>query len=90
MRRVFVDADGQNGEIGLVVVELEKRGQFHDAGHAPRGPEVEQHHRARGSLPDAPLLFVRDGKVGATLPVWQDARRGCRQATGPMEQEGSK
>jgi hypothetical protein len=39
---VLVDADGEDGEAGLVVVEFEKRWQFDDAGLAPSGPEVEQ------------------------------------------------
>jgi len=39
---VFVDADGQDGEVGLVVVQIEQGGQLHHARLAPGSPEVEQ------------------------------------------------
>ena len=43
---ILVDAHGQDDQVGLVVVELEKGRQFDDAGLAPGGPEVEQHNLA--------------------------------------------
>ena len=43
---VFVDADSDDGEIGLVAVQIDQRRQFFDAGTAPAGPEVEQNDLA--------------------------------------------
>lgn len=43
---IFIDADSENDEVGVVMVKLEKRGQFHNAGSAPRCPEVEQNDLA--------------------------------------------
>ena len=40
--RVFVDADGEDGEIGAVVVEFNESWHLLDARRAPGGPEVEQ------------------------------------------------
>jgi len=39
---VRVNADGENGDAGHVVVKLEERGQFLEAGLAPGGPEIDQ------------------------------------------------
>jgi len=39
---VFVDADGDDGQVGPVVVELEERRRFLNAGSAPGGPEIKQ------------------------------------------------
>ena len=44
--RIFVDADGQDGQVGLLVVQFEQRGHLLHAGRAPGRPEVEQHHLA--------------------------------------------
>ena len=43
---IFVDADGEDDQIGLIVVQIKQRWQFHKAGLAPSGPEVEQHNFA--------------------------------------------
>jgi len=43
---VFVDADGEDGVLGMLVVELGERGQLEDAGLAPACPEVKQHDLA--------------------------------------------
>ena len=40
--RIFVDADGEDGQIGLIAVEFEERGQFDDARLALTPPEIEQ------------------------------------------------
>lgn len=39
---VFIDADGNDGNAGQLVVEGEERGGFLNAGHAPGGPEVDE------------------------------------------------
>ncbi len=44
--RVFVHADGQNGQIRLVMMQIQQRRQFHNTRFAPGGPEIEQHHAA--------------------------------------------
>lgn len=40
---IVVDADGQDGEVRVVVVELQQRGQFFDAGGAFAPPEIQEH-----------------------------------------------
>ncbi len=39
---VFVDADGQYGDLGVLALEFEQRRQLKDAGDAPTGPEVHE------------------------------------------------
>jgi len=64
---IFVDADGEDGKAWLVLVELEERGKFYDAGSAPGGPEVEQNHMAAivGEVDGG--LAVGDSEVGGFL-----------------------
>ena len=44
--RVLIDADGEDSDVGPIVVQLEQRGHLHDAWRAPGSPEVEQYHAA--------------------------------------------
>jgi len=78
--RVFVDADGQNGQIGPVVVQFEQRGHLLDAGRAPCGPEVEQHHAApiAGQMDSG--RAVGDCEVGCCLACL--CRMGATVAAG--------
>ena len=64
---IFIDADGKNGDAGQVVMELEEGGQFNDAGLAPGGPEVEQHHLAAIAGKVNGGGAVGDGEVGGEL-----------------------
>lgn len=64
---VFVDGDGEDDEVGIVVVELEKRGQFCHAGSAPGGPEVEQDNLASIAGEMDRVGAVRDREVGCGL-----------------------
>jgi len=43
---IFVDADGKDGKIGTVVMELDQGRHLLDTGRAPGGPEVEQYNLA--------------------------------------------
>ena len=65
--RIFVDADGKDGETGLLAVQLEERGQFNDARLAPGGPEVEKHDLS----PEVGKMdgggSIGDGEVGSHL-----------------------
>ncbi len=74
---IFVDADGKDGQIGLLAVEFEEGGQFHDARLAPGGPEVEQHNLAsivgqmngRGSVGDSEVRGYLTGLGGMCAAV---------------------
>ncbi len=44
--RVFVNAYGYDGQVGAVVMELEKRRCFLNAGSTPCGPKIKQDHFA--------------------------------------------
>src|SRR5271166_1452341 len=83
---IFVDADGKDGQIGLVVVELEERRQLDDAGLAPGGPEVEQHDLASivgevnggGAVGDSEVRGYLAGLGGTGTPV-ASGEEGQRQ-----------
>ena len=61
---VLIDADGDHGQVGPVVVELDQRWRFLNAGCAPGGPEIEHNHFAAivGQVDGG--ASVGDGKVG--------------------------
>lgn len=61
---VLVNADGENDEVWIVAVELEKRGDFFNAGSAPGGPEVEQYDFAAIAGEMDRSAAVGDGEVG--------------------------
>src|ERR1035437_5970908 len=71
--RIFIDADGQNGQIRPVVVQLQQRGDLLDAGRAPSGPEVEQYDAA-------PVI----GQVDGSRAVGNGEVRGCQAGLGRM------
>ena len=62
---IVVDADGENGETGLLVVEREERGHLLDAGSAPRCPEIEQNDLATVTRQMNRGCAVGDGEVGS-------------------------
>jgi hypothetical protein len=64
---VLVDANGQDGEAGLVVVELDQRWHLDDAGRAPGGPEVEQHYPAPVICQMNCRVSVGNGEIGRNL-----------------------
>ncbi len=61
---VFVDANGEDGDIGTIVVKLYERGRFLDAGWALAPPEVEQDDFAAVIGKMNGVLAVIDGEVG--------------------------
>ena len=89
---IFVDADGQDDEIGPVVVKLEKRWQFNHAGLAPRCPEVEQHNLAAiagkvdggGAVGDGEIRGGFAGLGGMSAAV-AGADEGQRQGENQVE-----
>jgi len=64
---IFVDADGKDGEIGLIAVEFEERGQFQDARFALTPPEVEQDNPAAVAGQMDGGCAVGDGEIGGCL-----------------------
>jgi len=87
--RVFVDADAEDGQIGVFVVQIEQGGQLLDAGRAPGGPEVDQDDFASivGQM-DAGGA-VGDGEVGRYLAGLRGVRTavaGCEQGQRQKEQ----
>ena len=43
---IFVDADGEDGQIGAVAMQLQQAGEFLNAWNALRPPEIEQNNLA--------------------------------------------
>jgi len=61
---IFVDADGENGEIRAIVVELHEGGRLLDTGRTLAPPEVQQDDFA-AIVGEADGVFaVADGEVG--------------------------
>jgi hypothetical protein len=73
---IVVDADGENGETGLLVVEREERGHLLNAGRAPGSPEIEQDNLATVARQVNRGCAVRDGEVGSKFA----GLRGMRAA----------
>ena len=61
---ILVDADGENGQIGAVVVELDKPRHFLNAGGALRPPEVEQYDLSAVAGQMDGCGSVSDGEIG--------------------------
>ena len=61
---VFVDADGEDGEVGPVVVELHQCRRFLDAGRALAPPEIQQDDFAAVVGETDGVFAVADGEVG--------------------------
>ena len=74
---IVVDADRQNDQIGVVVMELEEGGEFLYAWSAPGGPEIEEHGVAAiagevdrtGSVGDSEIGGRFSGLVGVRAPI---------------------
>ena len=62
---ILVDADGQDCQVGLVVMQLKQRRQLFHAGFTPTGPEVDQHHFAPVVGEMNRSGSIGDGKVGS-------------------------
>jgi hypothetical protein len=62
---IIVNADGENGETGLLVVEREERGHLLNTGSTPRCPEIEQDDLAAVARQMNRRGAVRDGEVGS-------------------------
>ena len=73
---IVVDADGENDEIGLLMMELEKRRQLLDTRHAPACPKIEQDNLAAVAGKMNGGRAVGDGEVGRGLA----GLRGMRTA----------
>ena len=63
---VFVDADGEDGEVGAVVMEFHQGRRFLDAGRALAPPEIQQDYFAAVVGETDGVFAVADGEVGAT------------------------
>ena len=64
---VFVEAHGEDDDVGHLALELHQRGEFLKARRAPAGPEVQDNDFA-AVLPEADLLgAVLDGDTGGVL-----------------------
>lgn len=74
--RIFVNADSEDDEVWVVVVELQERRHLLHAGSAPRGPEVEQDDLAAVVSQMHGGVAVGDGEVGGNLA----GLRGMRTA----------
>ena len=70
---------------GLLVVKLEQRGHLLDAGRAPGGPEVEQHHAAPVAGQMDGRRSVGDGEIRSCLPGL-----GRMRATVAARREGQR
>jgi hypothetical protein len=64
---ILVDADGQDGEIGALMVELDEGRHLLNAGGAPSGPEVHQDHLSTIAGQMHGGGAVGDGEVGGAL-----------------------
>ena len=64
---IFVDGDGQNGQIGMFVVQLDEGRRFLDAGRALTPPEVQKNHFATVVRKVDGVLAVIDSKIGGHL-----------------------
>ena len=62
--RVFVDADGEDGKIGALVMELDERGCLLDTGRALTPPEVEQDDFTAVVGEADGVVAVADSEVG--------------------------
>lgn len=60
---VLVDADGQHGYTGQVVVQVKQGRHLLHAGAAPGSPEIEQHHATAIVGQVYGCFAVRDGEV---------------------------
>ena len=75
---IIVDADGEDGQVGHVVVKLEQRGISSMQGAHSTPPEVEQDDLAAIARRDGLVVVPSETvKSGAGLPAARDARRGC-------------
>jgi len=73
---IVVNADGENGEAGLLMMEREKRWHLLNAGSAPRCPEIEQDDLAAVIRQMNCGCAVGDGEVGSRFA----GLRGVRTA----------
>ncbi len=61
---VLVDAHGEDGDVGALVMELDQGGSLLDAGSAPAGPEIEQNNLTLVTGKMDGVLAVGNRKIG--------------------------
>ena len=64
---VGVEGDGEDDDVGHVLLELHEGGKFHEAGSAPTGPEIEDHDFAAVIAEADGLRAVVDGEAGGAV-----------------------
>jgi hypothetical protein len=85
---IFVDADGENGEVGTLMVKFNECGSLLNARAAPTGPEVEQDDLSPIVGQVDGVNAVSHGEVGCNLA---DLRRlGAAIATREGKQRQSR
>ncbi len=85
---ICIDADGEDCEVGAVVLKLKERGHLLDAGRAPGGPEIQENDAAAvigqmnrsGTVGDGEVRgnFAGLAGVSATVAARHNEERGQR------------
>lgn len=93
--RVLIDADAQDDQIRVIVVELKQGGKLRDAGRALAPPKVQEHDLAAVVGQVDGSSSVGDGKVGrplvklgrmcTSIASWKQSERQQGQAREPTK-----
>ena len=85
--RVFVDADGEDGDVGAIVVELDEGWGFLDAGRALAPPEIQKDNLAAVAGEMDRILPVAYREVGCnSICVYRCGAAVTRSREGEHEQ----